>query len=508
MKPPIDIRSFHDQFILSRDAVETPPGWPLRRMNGWHLGFHSSLPVRRIVGASGAPVGFVLGHLIDRDGRMVEGELRCDAADRAGAEARLEEFIYQFGGRYAFLFLGDGVQRVYLDPAGTLAAVWCGQRSRVASTAGLLCCDEPDQEFLRRPLAEYPCDRPDQFFPAGLTAVPGVARLLPNHYLDLAAWRVERHYPSPGMDVVPEDETARLVSRIHAAVRRQVGAVVDRYGRAWMTLTAGRDSRMLLSCSRDFADRIELVTFDHRRRERTRHVRVDLQGARYLARRRRLRHRVVRVPARLSEQVVREYLTRTGYAGGAGKAWDFHQACLSSLDLSRPWLSAFGGEVGRATLWLKRFAKVGELSARSLVGIMRLPERPGFLEAAGVWIEGAPDIEPCARVALAYLENRMGCWAAPHLYGAAPFKLNMIPFCHRDVLDAMLRLPPQYRRSERLVRDLVGLGWPDLLEFPFNDYAGFGRVVDRVRFTAQVATRKVLGRGTGVPAGRAGDTQT
>jgi hypothetical protein len=73
---------------------------------------------------------------------------------------------------------------------------------------------------------------------------------------------------------------------------------------------------------------------------------------------------------------------------------------------------------------------------------------------------------------MVHLEIKHGCWAAPHQYGTAPFSMNLMPFPHREIFDGVLSLPTEYRRRQRLAWDIISATWPELLEFPFNDYTG------------------------------------
>jgi hypothetical protein len=87
------------------------------------------------------------------------------------------------------------------------------------------------------------------------------------------------------------------------------------------------------------------------------------------------------------------------------------------------------------------------------------------------WQAGLPaGLTASTLLGLVYLEQRLGCWASPLLYGTAPFALHLTPFCHREVFDLMLRLPASYRAQKRLPDDLIAASWPELGRVPFNEY--------------------------------------
>jgi hypothetical protein len=117
------------------------------------------------------------------------------------------------------------------------------------------------------------------------------------------------------------------------------------------------------------------------------------------------------------------------------------------------------------------------------------------------WRDTLPALPLSTLLDFAYLEHRVGCWAAPHLYGAAPFSINLTPFSHREIFDAMLRLPFAYRRSRALAGDIISAVWPELLALPYNEYPGMRRFwgpsswLGRSKKKARSVIKRMLGRG-------------
>ena len=58
----------------------------------------------------------------------------------------------------------------------------------------------------------------------------------------------------------------------------------------------------------------------------------------------------------------------------------------------------------------------------------------------------------------------------PLAYGHVGSKCRVSPLIHREIFDAMLRLPFEYRRSQRFAVDVIKRRWPSLLRIPFNKY--------------------------------------
>lgn len=388
-------------------------------------------------------------------------------AVRAANSPDLEDQIYRFGGRFAVLIIADDVRRIYLDPAGTLGVVYSVGRRRVASTVSALVWDDPHHFVWSAGTGTFPDNKPNQYWPAGLTLDSDISRLLPSHALDLASWQARRHYPGETPRRVGADEIPRLVQEIGGRLTEQIGCFANRTTPVYLPLTGGQDSRTILACSRAWAQQFEYVTFDYTPMRTELGDKVDLSVARYLAERFGLRHRVIPVPQALAPGTGEDYLQHIGYAGGAGKAWDFFATCRRSLDLRGAWLTGFAGEVGWAFFW-RPADHDALMDTTVLLERMLQPTTRQFIGAMDDWRQNLPDPSLPTLLDFAYLEHRVGCWAAPHLYGAAEFAVNLTPFCHRGIIDSMLQLPVEYGRRQALAADIIGGAWPELLDVPFS----------------------------------------
>jgi hypothetical protein len=223
------------------------------------------------------------------------------------------------------------------------------------------------------------------------------------------------------------------------------------------------------------SDRATFVTFDYQNNRRNN--RLDLHVSRLLAKRFGLNHQIVPVEP-CDEEICRDYQLRTGFCGGWGKAADFYQACMQRLDTTANWLTGFAGELGRAFYWKREQSDC--LASETLLDRIGLPKEPSFVEAVRDWLASVPARGVPGILDLAYLEFRVGCWASPHLYGAAPFPVNVMPFNHRRIFEVMLTMPIEYRRHARLADDLIAANCPDMLKFPFNDWRGWRKWRERL----------------------------
>ena len=73
-----------------------------------------------------------------------------------------------------------------------------------------------------------------------------------------------------------------------------------------------------------------------------------------------------------------------------------------------------------------------------LVQRMGLPLADRIIERGDQWLDGVPCENAFTILDLLYLEQRVGCWASPQLYGHVGQLFTVYPFNHRDIIDAMI----------------------------------------------------------------------
>ena len=253
---------------------------------------------------------------------------------------------------------------------------------------------------------------------------------------------------------------------VHDHVRSTIGAVAAEHSLT-LSLTAGRDSRILLACARDVMERTSLFTLVPEMADS-----VDAHLACRLSDRFELRHETLPVvpaePGTLSE-----WLSSTGHAV-SGNLWQGHRS-LHRLDPARALLPGTAGEVGRAHTYRLGDPVEGVVSPRTLLKRLRLPAHDLYLEHAEVWLAGLPELSHESTLELAYVEQRLSCWAGPGHYGNQTSRFELAPFASRPLFRAMLALPLAYRHREQLTTDILRRAWPELLELPFNRFTGLRR---------------------------------
>ncbi len=460
----IDDDFFYGQFIFSRTDNDKLKSWRKKVFNGWFLKVHPLLNIHELKGAKGSTIGWLIGNVIDpEEGLYVDDRvIYCQEEDYTDP-SKIEDFIYKFNGRFIFVSSDDRLPRVYLDAGGSLALVYSGIKKAIASTASLIKWYN-DEEVIdeRNPLGEL---KPNQFYPGSMTAFPEIDRLLPNHYLEIESFTPIRHWPTSSPEQIDEKDIGPVLYRIRENIRNIIGAVIDKYP-VYMGLTSGKDTRAILACCKEYTEKITFFTFDYKSFPGV----FDMKISRLIADRFKLEHLVLSIED-TGERDKKVYQVRTGYSGNYRKSRDFYQALKNHLDMNHAIVTGFAGEMTRSP-YLNKFDDLREsISPEKLIRLVHVPYREPFVVPFNKWYDEVKGLNLGLILDLLYLEQRFGSWAAPHLYGIAPFKVHIIPYISREIFENLLKLPLEYRVTQAVPKDLVSLFWPELNDYPFYHFS-------------------------------------
>lgn len=487
-------RKFHlpGQFILGKTEDFVPEGWIIESSGSWILGRHPSLPRIRLLGNGDRTIGWILGYPIDGNG-VLFGERDTIAVPWLSGwqESRVEQFVYGFGGRFLAVFVDSPRMRLYLDPCGSLSVVYSAHSQVVASTPNLIPYEDAtrDQVDLIRDIG---IPLTNAMYPLGLTPRFNIERLLPNHYLDLSDWKASRHWPKQPLR--HEGSVDGAIAAVSTITKRNIAAVVSRYP-AYLRLTAGGDSRMLLACARDVADRLELLTVPIQDEGAI----IDVDIARKIAKRFRMRHFVPRFQEP-KEEDLDEWMYRIGYSTGELRGWQ----AATMFKQANPAYAQLDGAIGaleRGAWYIRGDTVSSRITPERLQSHCGGPGNAQTLARLQKWLETVPADNALQILDIFYLEQRLGCWGGvfPYSEGGNPGPV-IFPMCHREVIERMLTLPLQYILSGFYLYELTHTGpppfmqaiiereWPELLAWPFNKPTGLMRLA----LAARRARRKLM----------------
>lgn len=474
------------QWVLSEDTALAPEGWLRRRLGAWTLAAHPDAHVCSLFDLANRPIGWILEpliHLSDTGCDVLPERLNLPI-EEGDMPQSVEATLYGRDGQgrstgngvegaWTAILLGpEGrgpTQRVYLGALSS--AVYAADRRAVAATVNLLPHLDRDLE-ISRAFDTFATRIPVTL---GLTPFRGVRRLIQNHCLDLQRFEVLRHWPTD--DLASDRPYEADVARFVAGSFRLISALSPTFRRLVLPLSAGRDSRAVLSLLREVASSGEVDIQTTTSRGTDIISRTDAQIAAQLSEIGGLPHRI---EARSTERpATREELInfiRIGEAtAGRNVANALRRPPPSPGTLALP---GMGGEIARTYYWPG--GPPSRITAEVLVRRIQAPPIPAALDAAEAWLDNLPAgfrDRPGSVLDLAYVEQRLAAAESPMRYlwpGAHRKTLNLLGTTLAT--DVMLRLPEEHRRSGRFQEDVIRQAWPELMALPFNKMTGWGRV--------------------------------
>lgn len=451
------------QYLLTKGTIDYPNAWVLNKKGNWMIGTHHSLPIRDIVDKKNNHIGWMIGFFVSPNGSYIPDKIVFSCDEEQITEDAIEANLYVYGGRFVCILLTEALQRIYVDPSGSLSTVFSAERQVVASTSGLL-SNELDDDLIHA----LGMPKSGLYFPFGFTAHRNIKRLLPNYYLDLKDFKTIRHWPQIGqLKTVEPADAAFLIAEI---ITRNIKAVA-RDNKICIPLTGGRDSRMLLACTKEIHSDIDFITIRSSKENSDTHI-VDI-----LKRKFNLNHRYL-YRKQATELQLDEWLTIVGYAA-SGFAWKDHQT-YSDFNYNRVLMPAICGEVGRGFFYGKLDSENYQISAKDLLKRMKIPAYKSFLPEVEEYLVElrALELNFFQILDFTYNEQRLGSWAGPSETGGDMFSIGKLwPMCHRKIINQFLNLPISAKLNNYIPERVIELTWPELLEVPFNTFTGPTKIV-------------------------------
>jgi hypothetical protein len=465
------------QWLIATEARLVPAGWRSMQLGDFHVAWNAPLPCTRL-GGNGAIFGFILGWYIGSDGVLL-GEVKQPSTP--GREG-FDETLALLAGNYVCLLAAGSDIRLYLDACGSLSAYYAAGQQCITSNIFLI-PDAQSQRDNRRYAGRFDIPASNWMFPVGMTPRVDVERLLPNHYLDLTSWKAVRHWPKTSLSETTD--VRQTVAEIGNLVARNISAVA-RAVPIQMSLTAGRDSRMLLACARPWVSQASFFTSEIRDRS----GRVDVHVAQRLAETFGLRHKVLPF-LESSEADAAKWVYRTGMCVGERRGFEAYRTDMQ-MDPGRAHLPGMAVELARGFYWyfLDGLPDPDDRDclSKALLKLICAPIDRHTLARMTTWMSGVPASSPWGLLDFFYLEQRLGCWAGVLGYAYADMvRFESWPLNSRRLTALILSLPYEYKAAARLNDDVIRSRWPELAELPYNTGKLHFHLVDAIAHPVEKA---------------------
>jgi hypothetical protein len=444
-----------NQFLISTHHRSVDQGFADWSFAGLTIHVHEAQPAVRIVDEEGTQIGVLIGVVINYAAFRVEENTITFAPDDFDRDLRssFEAFIAELGGSWTCVVCMGVTRAVYCDGTASLSCLFSPAEQVVATSAS--------QILSSQNLRDARIQNPDGFFkgntyfPAGLTAFSGIYRLLINFRLDLDTWEQQRVWQSGPNADLPAMSPSEIACFVASRVRSTIEILCD-HGSVAVPLTAGNESRILLSATKNVKDKLLYYTIDYA------WAAVDVARAKALAAAHNLNHQVLR-PLQRTKDEVEVWRQRTSYSVGGMNG--FYRPSTPNTRYS---LTGSYGEVARGLIHYSKNAAEADISAAGLLTRLRVATTDRNIAAMNWWLSTLIDNSPIAVLDSAFLEIKYGCWSSTQAVSRETLTLQIAPLGERSVLSAMMSLPVDYRLRYGMTADAISANWPELLSQPIN----------------------------------------
>jgi hypothetical protein len=479
--------TFRYQFVLSNEQRDLAP-FLVRQCGSQFLYHCPELPVFTVSDTAGCRRAIILGQAVDGEGHLITQDQILHLGDDTGSSgAQLETWRRDLSGRHVVLIcdpVSGAVVRVHVDTAASMGVVFDPSTALVASTL-LLCLArdlDPNPNFAiadavygcaeLKPLLPPPHpDLPAGGHSFGQTPDRIVRRILPNHFLSLPSCDVVRWRSAA--DLGDELEVAEAAERIVARLRQVMAGFMTGLD-GYLSISGGRDSRMLLACAPPAAEaRASLYTYANNFASS-----LDAQIAQEMA---------AEVGYPLISQVPpdgfrgsffprrkrsRRFAQRAALSTGlmhAGDAW-WQRGYAHALPSGGAWMRGNFLEILNARTWprgvLGETDTLDHIMHRAGVGIGNDDDRVKKREMAAEWRDTVADARGRNLHDFAYHELGVG-HSQPMFHGFNQ-QFYLGPASDHQVFDIASRIDGRERRKSKLFDVMLSQARPSLSDLPYG----------------------------------------
>ena len=389
---------------------------------------------------------------------------------KAGKDFKdISKAISDLSGRFVLLLLYNETVFIFND-AGGLRSVYFAKNNNnifVGSQPGIFSKFfelEKTKNYFEFVNSSYYKNNVDFSLPGGVTLYKDINHLIPNHYLNLTTFKQSRFWPTEKIKPKPFEKTIGEISGLFSNL---LFAANSKF-KLSLPLTAGYDSRTILSLCKPFINDVYIYTLKYRDLDFSSH---DIRLPKLITGSLNISHHILNCHLEMDKEFLDYYSASADlYHNDWAK---IAYGLFLHFPKNRVALKGACSEIVKC--WYQN--RINEKNIYSGFHISKLEpgwEKFNFItDAIDLWVNDVKQI--CLENNINILdlfvwEHRIGTWQANCQLEWDIVQEVYSPFNTRPILERMLSIDPKYRQNEKpiFLNNLIENSWKELTNFPTN----------------------------------------
>ena len=458
------------QFILTDSSEPFDDSWKKHRFSFLNLYTHPLLDTNYVKNEDSKIELLLIGYIFDCQSRgKEETEILLDTVKAGRRFEDISLAISKLSGRFVLLLIFNETTYLFNDPGGLRSVyysknnnkIFIGSQPAIFSNFFELAKTKNYYKFIE---SDYYKKNIDFSLPSGVTLFKEINHLLPNHYLNISTLKQHRYWPVSEIRSIELEKGINESSRLFSNLLFEASRRFD----LSLPLTAGYDSRTILSFCKPFVNEVYTYTLKYRNLNISSN---DIRIPKLLTRSLNISHSLLDCHLNMDAAFLDYYSTNTDlyHSDWAKIAYGLY------LNYPNHLVALKGACSEIVKCWYQnRINKKNIYSGLHLSKLESGWEKFNFIvETLDLWIN---DVKQCCLdnnlniLDLFVWEHRIGTWQANCQLEWDIVQEVYSPFNTRPILELMLGIDPKYRHYEKpiFLEKLIENSWKELNVFPVN----------------------------------------
>lgn len=448
------------QFLLSLSDYAKIENWKYEEICGIKVSRSECLPLVKIIKKNEIS-GFLLGWFTCNGIFYYED-------NQLNIESEITDEIYKnLCGRFLIIEKNVNDIRITTDPGSQLAVVYDECNKIVASSPAIIstCCKIEKNDEIVKEVTRFDNTI---WYPFGLVPYEKIKRILPGRRLNLLSGEINsiQYQVDNLLNASPKTIAKNIFDRVSSNIY-----AISKSGPLKAHLTAGYDSRMVLSSCLLTVDNItwQTIKLDNTG------AKIDCEVAKKITNLLNLKHEIIFFE-NAEKKDIEDWLERTSYC--IKDAVSTLCTTIKVNDDKQFILTGSCGEVGRSFYWQEADINERDVTPEEIIFRLGFMKTQILVDNCNEWKKSLSEsFDKTTILDIAYIDNRLGCWAGPSVYGHDIEKPTISPFNEGEIYNLMLNLPKKYRLNQQFAVDYISFSNKILLSIPFNRAIGIKKML-------------------------------